>query len=69
MAKPIEDIALECLRLATEFGPETQRIEPLQTANEYLNWLLKVSQRKPCECKTSKKKSLIADLKGKDKNL
>lgn len=69
MAKPIEEIALECLRLATEFGPETQRVEPLKTAQQYLDWVQQVSKRKFCECKTSKKKSLIADLKGKDTNL
>ena len=56
MAKPIEDIALECLRLATEFGPETQRIEPLQTANEYLNWVLKFHRENLANARPLRKK-------------
>jgi len=63
------EIALECLRLATEFGSETVRQDPIKTADKYYQWVLQVSERKSCTCKTSKKKSLIADLKGKDKNL
>lgn len=51
-----ENIALECLRLATEFGPETQRIEPIKIAQAYFDWVLQVSKRKSCSCKTSRKK-------------
>ena len=60
------EIRLECLRLATEFGPEYERKDPTQKAEEYFNWVKQVSKRKLCECKNSKKRSLIADLKRKD---
>ena len=46
------EIRLECLRLATEFGPEYDRKDPLPKAEEYYNWAMKNSKRKLCECKT-----------------
>ena len=58
--EPNEDIApdiqirLECLRLATEFGPENDRRDPIPIAEKYYDWCLKNSKRQPE--KTSKKK-------------
>ena len=42
---PITDveIKLECLRLATEFGPENERREPLEKATNYFNCVKQVS--------------------------
>ena len=37
------EIKLECLRLATEFGPEYERKDPLNVAEKYFNWVKKVS--------------------------
>ena len=37
------EIRLECLRLATEFGPEFDRKDPLDKAEKYFNWVKKVS--------------------------
>ena len=37
------EIRLECLRLATEFGPEYERKDPLTKAEKYFNWVKKVS--------------------------
>ena len=49
------EVKLECLRLATEFGPEFDRKDPLPKAQEYFDWATKKnSQRLPD--KTSKKK-------------
>ena len=48
------EVRLECLRLATEFGPEFDRKDPLPIAEEYYNWAMKNSKRK--SEKTSKKK-------------
>jgi hypothetical protein len=53
------EVKLECLRLATEFGPENDRRDPLPVAEEYYNWAIKNSKRKLCECKTSKKKDKV----------
>ena len=33
------EIRLECLRLATEFGPENERRDPLPIADIYYNWV------------------------------
>ena len=42
------EIRLECLRLATEFGPEYDRKDPLPKAQEYFDWATKKnSQRQP----------------------
>ena len=37
------EIRLECLRLATEFGPEYERKDPLTKAEKYFNWVKQVS--------------------------
>ena len=37
------EIRLECLRLATEFGPEYERKDPLNVAAKYFNWVKQVS--------------------------
>ena len=37
------EIKLECLRLATEFGPEYERKDPLNVADKYFNWVKQVS--------------------------
>ena len=48
------EIRLECLRLATEFGPENERRDPLPIADIYYNWAKKNSKRQ--SEKTAKKK-------------
>ena len=50
------EIRLECLRLATEFGPENDRRDPIPIAEKYYDWVKKNSKRKFCKCETSKKK-------------
>ena len=37
------EIRLECLRLATEFGPENERRDPLDKATKYFNWVKQIS--------------------------
>ena len=37
------EIRLECLRLATEFGPEYERKDPLTKAEKYFNWVKQIS--------------------------
>ena len=37
------EIRLECLRLATEFGPEFERKDPLEKAAKYFNWVKQIS--------------------------
>ena len=54
--KPDIQIRLECLRLATEFGVENDRRDPLPIAQKYYDWVKKNSKRKFCKCETSKKK-------------
>ena len=39
------EVRLECLRLATEFGPENDRRDPLPIAENYFDWLLLVMER------------------------
>jgi hypothetical protein len=39
------EVRLECLRLATEFGPENDRRDPLPIAENYFNWVTKNSKR------------------------
>ena len=53
------EVRLECLRLATEFGPENDRRDPLPIAENYFNWVIKNSGRKLCKCETSKKKDKV----------
>ena len=40
------EIRLECLRLATEFGPEFERRDPLPKAEEYYNWTIKKNSKR-----------------------
>ena len=54
--KPDVQIRLECLRLATEFGVENDRRDPIPIAEKYYDWVKKNSKRKLCKCETSKKK-------------
>ena len=51
------EVRLECLRLATEFGPEFDRKDPLPIAEEYYNWAIKNSKRQPE--KAAKKKDKV----------
>ena len=37
------EIRLECLRLATEFGPEYERKDPINVAAKYFDWVKQVS--------------------------
>jgi len=37
------EIRLECLRLATEFGPEFERKDPIEKAKKYFNWVKQIS--------------------------
>ena len=60
------EIRLECLRLATEFGPENERRDPLPIADIYYNW---VKNSKRQSEKTAKKKTLIEEYKFKDEIL
>jgi hypothetical protein len=43
--KPDIQIRLECLRLATEFGVENDRRDPLPIAEKYFDWVKQNSQR------------------------
>ena len=49
------EIKLECLRLATEFGPEYERKDPIPKAQEYFDWVTKKNSKRQPE-KTAKKK-------------
>ena len=49
------EIKLECLRLATEFGPEYERKDPLPKAQQYFDWATKKNSKRQPE-KTAKKK-------------
>ena len=48
------EIRLECLRLATEFGPEYDRKDPLPKAQLYFDWVTKKNSKRQSE-KTAKK--------------
>lgn len=39
------EVKLECLRLATEFGPENDRRNPIPIAENYFNWVKQNSKR------------------------
>ena len=52
-----EEVRLECLRLATEFGPENDRRDPLPIADNYYSWVTKNSKRQ--SEKTAKKKDKV----------
>ena len=43
--KPDIQIRLECIRLATEFGVENDRRDPLPIAQKYYDWVKQNSQR------------------------
>ena len=49
------EIKLECLRLATEFGPEYDRKDPLPKAQLYFDWVTKKNSQRQ-SIKTAKKK-------------
>ena len=51
------EVRLECLRLATEFGPENDRRDPLPIAENYFEWVTKVSKRQ--SEKTAEKKDKV----------
>ena len=51
------EVRLECLRLATEFGPENDRRDPLPIAENYFDWVMKNSKRQ--SEKTAKKKDKV----------
>ena len=48
------EIRLECLRLATEFGPEFDRKDPLPKAQLYFDWVTKKNSQRQ-SIKTAKK--------------
>ena len=52
-----EEVRLECLRLATEFGPENDRRDPLPIAENYFDWVMQNSKRQ--SEKTAKKKDKV----------
>jgi len=54
---PDDEIRLECLRLATEFGPENDRRDPLPIADNYYDWVTKNSKRQ--SEKTVRKKDKV----------
>jgi len=51
------EVRLECLRLATEFGPEFERKDPLPKAEVYFEWVTQNSKRQ--SAKTAKKKDKV----------
>ena len=51
------EVRLECLRLATEFGPENDRRDPLPIADNYYDWVIKNSKRQ--SEKTVRKKDKV----------
>ena len=51
------EVRLECLRLATEFGPEFERKDPLPKADTYFAWVMQNSKRQ--SEKTAKKKDKV----------
>ena len=51
------EIRLECLRLATEFGVENDRKDPIPIAVKYYDWVKQNSKRQPE--KTASKKDKV----------
>jgi len=49
------DIKLECLRIATEFGTENERRDPIQIAQNYFDWVMSEKNSTRKSAKTSKK--------------
>ena len=52
-----KEIKLECLRIAVEFAPDQIRVDPMDNAQKYYNW---VSNKKN-SARQSKKTSLNKD--------
>ena len=58
------EIRLECLRLATEFGPEYDRQDPLPRAEKFLDWVTKQnSKRQSVKTASSKVKLQTINVK------
>jgi len=51
------EVRLECLRLATEFGPENDRRNPIPIAENYFDWVKQNSKRQ--SEKTASKKDKV----------
>ncbi len=51
---PVE-IKLGCLRIATEFGTENERRDPIQVAQNYFDWVMSEKNSTRKSAKTSKK--------------
>jgi hypothetical protein len=51
---PIE-IKLECLKIATEFGTETERKDPIDNAQRYFDWVMSEKNSTRKSAKISKK--------------
>ena len=49
------EVKLECLRLATEFGPEFDRKDPLPKAQEYYDWATKKNSKRQSKRTASSK--------------
>ena len=49
------EVKLECLRLATEFGPEFDRKDPLPKAQEYFDWATKKNSKRQSKRTASSK--------------
>ena len=55
--KPDIQIRLECLRLATEFGVENDRRDPIPIAEKYYDWVKKILRENFANAKPLRKKS------------
>ena len=53
ISNPIE-IRLECLRIATEFGTELERLNPLDVAQKYFDWVMNEKNSMRKSTRTSK---------------
>ena len=49
------EVKLECLRLATEFGPENDRRDPLPVAQTYYDWATKENSKRQSKRTASSK--------------
>jgi len=49
------EVKLECLRLATEFGPENDRRDPLPVAQKYYDWATKENSKRQSKRTASSK--------------
>lgn len=57
------EIRLECLRLATEFGVENDRKDPIPIAVKYYDWVKQNSKRQSKRTASSKVKLETINLK------